>query len=127
MGSIMKMKKIELGAAVGAGYLLGRTRQLKTAVKIARAGGPEDLLTGGSKFLASSPETAQLSDAARDQLLDTTAAANEHAESFRSRLRARSANVMAGSAHLATEVRNKARRHQHPPQDAAADTGPDNT
>ena len=71
MGSIMKMKKVELAAAVGAGYLLGRTRQLKTAVKIARVGGPQDLLTAGSTFLASSPETAQLGDSARARLLDT--------------------------------------------------------
>ena len=125
MGSIMKMKKVELAAAVGAGYLLGRTRQLKTAVKIARVGGPQDLLTAGSTFLASSPETAQLGDSARDRLLDTTAAASEQAESFGSRLRSRGANVRAGTAHLATEVRNKARRHPHPTQDTAADTGPD--
>ena len=121
----MDTKRIELAAAVGAGYLLGRTRQLKTAVKIARAGQSQDLLTQGSKFLASSPETAQLSDSARDALLDTTAAANEHVEPFRARLRSRGANVRAGGAHLATEVRNKTRRHRHPTHDAAADKGPD--
>jgi len=105
------------------GNLLGRTRQLKTAVKIAGVGGPQDLLTAGSTFLASSPETAQLSDSARDRLLDTTAAASEQVESFGSRLRSGGANVRAGTAHLATAVRNKAR--PHPTEDTVADTGPD--
>ena len=67
---IMKTKtKVELAAAVGAGYLLGRTHQLKMAVKLAGAGGrspggPQDLLTQGSELLASSPDIAELGDSA---------------------------------------------------------------
>ncbi|MFC9553605.1 hypothetical protein ACFTWF_22385 [Rhodococcus sp. NPDC056960] len=115
----MKIKRIELAAAIGAGYLLGRTRQLKTAVKIARVGGPQDLLSQGSKFLTATPETAQLSESARDELLDTTAAANEHVESVRDRIRSGGETVRSGGMHLATEMRNKTRRHRHPAKDTA--------
>ncbi len=43
VGSMVKIRKtktkVEVATAVGAGYLLGRTHQLKMAVKIAGAGG----------------------------------------------------------------------------------------
>jgi hypothetical protein len=135
VGSIMKIRKtknkVEVAAAVGAGYLLGRTRQLKLAVKIARAGGrsprgPQDLLVQGSEFLASSPEIAGLGDSVRDELLDTAAATAEagrgQAASFRDRVRSRGANVMAGGGQLAAGVKRIGRRGRAHPRDAEDST-----
>jgi hypothetical protein len=133
----MNTKRIELAAAVGAGYLLGRTRRLKMAVRIARAGGqyprrPQDLLAEGGEFLAATPEVTQLGDAARDELLDTTAAAEatplaEHLESISDRLRSRGADLKTGGAHLITELTSKARRHRNPAQNTEADDEPHNS
>ncbi|QSE82202.1 hypothetical protein JWS14_25065 [Rhodococcus koreensis] len=127
VGSIMKIKKtktkVEIATAVGAGYLLGRTHQLRMAVKIAGVGGsrkgPEELLAQGSEFLASSPEIAELGDSVRDDLLDTAAATAEatsdHVDSFRDRLRSRGAHVVAGGGHLVAGVKRIGRRgHAHP-------------
>lgn len=135
VSSIMKISrtktKVEVAAAVGAGYLLGRTHQLKLAVKIARAGGrspsgPQDLLAQGSQFLASSPEIAELGDSVRDELLDTAAATveatSEHVDSFRDRLRSRGANVAAGGGHLVAGVKRIGRRGHTHPQDAEDST-----
>ncbi|MDF3312299.1 hypothetical protein P3H15_45935 [Rhodococcus sp. T2V] len=139
----MKTKtKVEVAAAVGAGYLLGRTHQLKLAVKIAGAGGrspkgPEDLLAQGSEFLAASPEIGKLGDSVRDELLDTAAATaeatSEHVGSFRDRLRSRGAHVVAGGGHLVAGVKKRVGRrgHAHPPDsedstvDEAVDHGQD--
>ncbi|MFE7420418.1 hypothetical protein [Rhodococcus sp. NPDC057529] len=121
----MKTKtRVEVAAAVGAGYLLGRTHQLKMAVKIAGTGGrspkgPEDLLAQGSEFLASSPEIAELGDSVRDELLDTAAATaeatSEHVDTFRDRLRSGGAHVAAGGGHLVAGVKRIGRRgHAHP-------------
>ncbi|NKY73043.1 hypothetical protein HGB39_16920 [Rhodococcus opacus] len=128
MGSIMKIirtkTKVEVAAAVGAGYLLGRTHQLKMAMKIAGAGGrspqgPEDLLAQGSEFLAASPEIAELGDSVRGELLDTAAATAEatsdHVDSFRGRLRSRGAHVVSGGGHLVAGAKRIGRRgHTHP-------------
>jgi len=135
---IMKAKtKVEVASAVGAGYLLGRTHQLRMAVKIAGAGGrspkgPEDLLAQGSEFLASSPEIADLGDSVRDELLDTAAAtaeaSGEHVDSFRDRLRSGGAHVVAGGGHLVAGVKRIGRRgHTHPrdPEDSTVDEAPD--
>ncbi|AHK35372.1 hypothetical protein OPAG_08167 [Rhodococcus opacus PD630] len=125
--------KVEVAAAVGAGYLLGRTHQLKMAVKIAGAGGrspkgPEDLLAQGSEFLASSPEIADLGDSVRGKLLDTAAAtaeaSSEHVNSFRDRLRSGGAHVAAGRGHLVAGVKKIGHRgHAHPqgPEDSTLD------
>ncbi|EME64107.1 hypothetical protein G352_13145 [Rhodococcus ruber BKS 20-38] len=137
MGSIMKIAKtktrVEVAAAVGAGYLLGRTHQLKLAVKIARAGGrspsgPQDLLAEGAEFLASSPEITKLGDSVRDELLDTAAATVEatggHVGSLRDRLRSRGANVVAGGGYLAAGVKRIGRRgHAHPQHTADSTVG----
>ncbi|MFE5704231.1 hypothetical protein [Rhodococcus koreensis] len=142
MMKIRKTKtKVEVAAAVGAGYLLGRTHQLKMAVKIAGAGGrspkgPEDLLAQGSEFLASSPEIGKLGDSVRGELLDTAAAtadaSSEHVDSFRDRLRSGGAHVVAGGGHLVAGVKRIGRRgHAHPPDsedspvDEAVDRGKD--
>ncbi|MDT2004836.1 hypothetical protein FXW78_09085 [Rhodococcus opacus] len=123
--------KVEIATAVGAGYLLGRTHQLKMAVKIARAGGrspkgPEDLLAQGSEFLASSPDIAELGDSVRGELLDTAAATaeatSEHVGSFRDRLRSRGANVVAGGGHLVAGVKSIGRRGHAHPRDAEDST-----
>ncbi|MDH6285902.1 hypothetical protein M2275_000801 [Rhodococcus opacus] len=137
VGSMMKIgktkTKVEVAAAVGAGYLLGRTHQLRMAVKIAGAGGrspkgPEDLLVQGSEFLASSPEIGELGDSVRDELLDTAAATAEassgHVDSFRDRLRSGGAHVVAGGGHLVAGVKRIGRRgHAHPrdPEDSTVD------
>ncbi|MGW4334703.1 hypothetical protein ACWEK5_17975 [Rhodococcus koreensis] len=129
----MKTKtKVEVATAVGAGYLLGRTHQLKMAVKIAGVGGspkgPEDLLAQGSEFLASSPEIAELGDSVRDELLDTAAATaeatSEHVDSFRDRIRSRGAHVVAGGGHLVAGVKRIGRRgnaHPRDPEDSTVD------
>ena len=122
---IMKARsKVEVAAAVGAGYLLGRTHQLRMAVKIAGAGGrcpmgPEDLLAQGSEFLAASPEIADLGDSVRDELLDTAAAtaeaSSEHVGSFRDRVRSGGAHFVAGGGNLVAGVKRIGRRgHAHP-------------
>ncbi|MFC9555728.1 hypothetical protein ACFTWF_33385 [Rhodococcus sp. NPDC056960] len=131
--------KKELAAAVGAGYLLGRTRQLTTAVTLARAGGrtprgPRELLARGSELLASSPEIAKLGEQARSELLDATAtaaaaeteAAGGHISSFRDRLRAGGASFVTGGEHLmAGLTRIRRRDRAHPPDaDATADEEP---
>ncbi|QSE91557.1 hypothetical protein JWS13_24450 [Rhodococcus pseudokoreensis] len=137
----MKTKtKVELGAAVGAGYLLGRTHQLKMAVKLAGAGGrspsgPQELLTQGSELLASSPDITELGDSVRGELLDVTAAkaeaeaTSEHIASFRDRLRSRRANVVSGGGHLVAGVKRIGHRgHDHPAEstvDAEPDSGKD--
>ena len=135
VGSIMKIRKtktkVEVAAAVGAGYLLGRTHQLKMAVKIAGAGGrspegPEDLLAQGSEFLVSSPEIGDLGDSVRDELLDTAAAtaeaSSEHVDSFRDRLRSGGAHVVAGGGHLVAGVKRMGRRGHARPRDAEDST-----
>jgi hypothetical protein len=123
--------KVEVAAAVGAGYLLGRTRQLKLAVKIARAGGrsprgPQDLLVQGSEFLASSPEVAGLGDSVRHELLDTAAATAEagtgQVASLRHRFRSRGANVMAGGGQLVARMKRVGRRGRAHPRDAEDST-----
>ncbi|MBC2638221.1 MULTISPECIES: hypothetical protein [unclassified Rhodococcus (in: high G+C Gram-positive bacteria)] len=125
--------KNELAAAVGAGYLLGRTRQLTTAVTLARAGGrtprgPHELLVRGSELLASSPEIAKLGEQARSELLDATATAaaaetgSGHSDSFRDRLRAGGASVVTRGEHLLaglTRIGRRDRAHR-PDVDATA-------
>jgi hypothetical protein len=61
---------------VAGGYLLGRTKKMKLALMLAgmaagrRAGGPGELLKGGTKLLSSTPELARLTDQVRGRLLD---------------------------------------------------------
>ncbi|WP_368680860.1 hypothetical protein R1X32_11960 [Rhodococcus opacus] len=64
--------KTQMAAAIGAGYLLGRTRRMKLALMLAGAGTtgrfrgrPRELLTLGTKMLANSPEVAKLGDTVR--------------------------------------------------------------
>jgi hypothetical protein len=71
--------RVALGVA--GGYFLGRTKKMKLAMMLAgvaagrRAGGPGELLKGGTKLLASRPELAQLTDEVRGRLLEAGKAA----------------------------------------------------
>ncbi|MFD9661483.1 hypothetical protein ACFWAY_07600 [Rhodococcus sp. NPDC059968] len=82
--------KTQMAAAIGAGYLLGRTRRMKLALMLAGAGttgrfrgGPRELLTLGTKMLANSPEVAKLGESVRGELLGAAKAAAVTAASQR--------------------------------------------
>ena len=82
--------KGQVAVAVGAGYLLGRTRRMKMALMLAAAGatgrfpgGPRDLLARGTKMLASSPELAKIGDTVRGELVNAAKAAAVTATSRR--------------------------------------------
>ncbi|MDV7087702.1 hypothetical protein [Rhodococcus opacus] len=82
--------KTQMAAAIGAGYLLGRTRRMKLALMLAGAGttgrfrgGPRELLTLGTKMLANSPEVAKLGDTVRGELVSAAKAAAVTAASQR--------------------------------------------
>jgi len=86
----MMNNKTQMAAAIGAGYLLGRTRRMKLALMLAGAGttgrfrgGPRELLTLGTKMLANSPEVAKLGDTVRGELLGAAKAAAVTAASQR--------------------------------------------
>lgn len=65
-----------MALGVAGGYLLGRTKKMKLALMFAgmaagrRAGGPGELLKGGTKLLSSTPELARLTDQVRGRLLE---------------------------------------------------------
>lgn len=76
--------------AVGAGYLLGRTKKMRLALMIAAAGAtgrsgtsPGALLQGGLKQLGSSAEVTKVAELARDELLGAAKAAAVTAASRR--------------------------------------------
>jgi Mg-chelatase subunit ChlI len=85
-------------AAVGIGYLLGRTKKMRLALMIAAAsaGGklgvsPRQLLQQGYKRLAASPEMGKITESLRGELLDAAksaamTAATGRIESLNSRL-----------------------------------------
>ena len=86
----MMNNKTQMAAAIGAGYLLGRTRRMKLALMLAGAGttgrfrgGPRELLTLGTKMLANSPEVAKLGDTVRGELVSAAKAAAVTAASQR--------------------------------------------
>jgi hypothetical protein len=68
-------------AAVGLGYLLGRTRKMRLALMIAMAGasgkfgGPRQLLQQGVQRLAASGELAKITDSLRGELMSAAKAA----------------------------------------------------
>ncbi|RJQ83839.1 hypothetical protein [Amycolatopsis panacis] len=76
--------------AIGAGYLLGRSKKMRLALMIAAAGAtgrvgtsPGKLLQNGLKQLASSPELGKLTDLAREELLGAAKSAAVTAASSR--------------------------------------------
>ncbi len=66
--------RVALGVA--GGYFLGRTKKMKLALMLAgmsagrQAGGPGELLKGGTKLLNASPELSRLTDVVRGRLLE---------------------------------------------------------
>jgi hypothetical protein len=72
----------KVALAVGAGYLLGRTRKMRLALMLASAGitgkfrtRPTDVLADGLKSLGASEELMQVADQLRDQALNAAKAA----------------------------------------------------
>ena len=72
----------KVALAVGAGYLLGRTRKMRLAMMLASAGmtgkfrtKPTDVLADGLKTLGASDELMQLTDQLRGQALNAAKAA----------------------------------------------------
>jgi len=88
----------QLALAIGAGYLLGRSRKMKAALMLGAAGAtgsypgsPLQLVQRGAKALASSPEVAQLGDSIRGELMSAAkqaavTAASGRLESLNDRL-----------------------------------------
>ncbi|WP_345428588.1 hypothetical protein [Actinoallomurus vinaceus] len=73
---------MNIGVAVGVGYLLGRTRKLKLVMTLAAARAssrlgknPARLVRQGTKLLVSSPELKTLTDTVRGRLLEAGKAA----------------------------------------------------
>jgi hypothetical protein len=72
---------LRVAIGVAGGYFLGRTKKMKLAMMLAgmaagqQAGGPAELLKGGTKLLASRPELARLTDEVRGRLLEAGKAA----------------------------------------------------
>jgi len=72
----------KVALAVGAGYLLGRTRKMRVALMLAAAGitgkfpgSPTQLVAHGLKSLGASADVSQLSEQLRGELLDAARAA----------------------------------------------------
>ena len=72
----------KVALAVGAGYLLGRTRKMRVALMLAAAGitgkfpgSPTQLVAHGLKSLGASADVSQLSQQLRGELLDAARAA----------------------------------------------------
>jgi hypothetical protein len=72
---------LRVAIGVAGGYFLGRTKKMKLAMMLAgmaagqQAGGPGELLKGGTKLLASRPELARLTGEVRGRLLEAGKAA----------------------------------------------------
>jgi hypothetical protein len=72
---------LRVALGVAGGYFLGRTKKMKLAMMLAgvaagrQAGGPGELLKGGTKLLAGRPELARLTDEVRGRLLEAGKAA----------------------------------------------------
>jgi hypothetical protein len=104
-------KKMANGAkvamAVGAGYLLGRTRKMRVALMLAAAGvtgkfpgGPTQLVAQGLKSLGASADVSQLSQQLRGELLAAAraaavAAATHQVDSLNDRLQGVTSTVGA--------------------------------
>lgn len=106
--------KAEVALAVGAGYMLGRTRRMKMALMLAAAGatgrfpgGPRDLLERGTKMLAGSAEAAKIGETIREDLVGAAkaaavTAASQRIDSLSNRLLG-GANAVSGTVHSASD------------------------
>ncbi len=106
--------KSQVALAVGAGYMLGRTRRMKMALMLAAAGatgrfpgGPRDLLERGTKMLASSPEAAKIGEAVRHELVGAAKAAAVTAAS--QRIGSLSDRLLGGADAVSGSVRSASR------------------
>ena len=92
------MRRGQVAAAVGVGYLLGRTKKMRLAMMGAGAGlagklggGPRQLLREGYKRIAATPEVSKLTDSVRGELAGAArsaamTAATSRIESLNSKL-----------------------------------------
>ena len=89
---------IVISVAVGAGYLLGRSRKLKLLMTLVGAGAsgrlgknPAELVKQGTKALGSSPELKTFTDTVRGRLMEVgkAAAARSRIDAFSDRLQKR--------------------------------------
>ena len=91
--------KGQMALAVGAGYMLGRTKKMKLALMLAAGGASRQFPSGGSlgllnegrKLLADSPEVAKLGKTVRHELLNAAktaavTAASQRIDSLNTRL-----------------------------------------
>jgi len=97
----------KVALAVGAGYLLGRTRKMRVALMLAAAGitgkfpgSPTQLVAHGLKSLGASADVSQLSQQLRGELLDAAraaalAAATHQVDSLNDRLQGVTSTVGA--------------------------------
>jgi hypothetical protein len=97
----------KVAMAVGAGYLLGRTRKMRVALMLAAAGvtgkfpgGPTQLVAQGLKSLGASADVSQLSQQLRGELLAAAraaavAAATHQVDSLNDRLQGVTSTVGA--------------------------------
>lgn len=126
--------KVQVGLAVAAGYFLGRTHRMKTALMLAGAGltgrfpgAPRDLLERGGKALAGSPEVAELGRSIRGELLTAAksaamAAASERIDSLSSRLQSGPGEVLEGVTEaVPSATTSRARREEPEPEPEPAD------
>ncbi|MBC2638226.1 MULTISPECIES: hypothetical protein [unclassified Rhodococcus (in: high G+C Gram-positive bacteria)] len=117
--------KGQMALAVGAGYMLGRTKKMKLALMLAAGGASRQLSSGGSlgllnegrKLLADSPEVAQLGKTVRHELMNAAktaavTAASQRIDSLNSRLQ--SGESLLGDA---AGGRKSTRRRGEEPED----------
>lgn len=101
---------VRVAAAVGAGYVLGRTRKMRLAFMLAAAGvtgkfpaRPSDLMVQGLKSLGASDQLNQLGDQLRGELLGAAraaavAAATSQVDALNDRLQGVTADLGADEA-----------------------------
>ncbi|MFC9553609.1 hypothetical protein ACFTWF_22405 [Rhodococcus sp. NPDC056960] len=121
--------KSQLALAVGAGYMLGRTKKMKLALMLAAGGATRQLSPGGSlgllnegrKLLAESPEVAKLGKTVRHELMNAAktaavTAASQRIDSLNSRLES-GESLLGGHADTAGGKKSKRRRDEEPEDD----------
>src|SRR6476661_3391450 len=121
--------KGQMALAVGAGYMLGRTKKMKLALMLAAGGASRQLSSGGSlgllnegrKLLADSPEVAKLGKTVRHELMNAAktaavTAASQRIDSLSSRLQS-GESLLGGHGDTAGGKKSKRRRDEEPEDD----------
>ncbi|REE70785.1 hypothetical protein C8E05_0110 [Rhodococcus wratislaviensis] len=114
--------KGQMALAVGAGYMLGRTKKMKLALMLAAGGASRQLSSGGSlgllnegrKLLADSPEVAKLGETVRKELMNAAKTAAVTAASHR--IDSLNSRLQSGGDEAAGGKRSK-RKSQEEPED----------